>query len=211
MENIKKNTNKNAQTGIGSLVRENNDNSMLNEKKIEPRKLPGLYMIHCFENDYRYYGETSNLSGRISSHKSMLRRKIHPNKELQKDWNTFSEEIFRFQVLYIGEEWDDRIVRLKRESELIGRDLEKCYNFYESMDKRVGELNGFFKKRHSSATLSLMREAKKGIPNLLLGRKITILGKEYPSIAEASRQTGYSRKLIRTRIDSNLYPDWKPV
>lgn len=184
------------------------NNSMLNEKKLEPRQLPGLYMIHCLENDYRYYGETSNVSERISSHKSMLRRKIHSNNKLQQDWNIFSESSFSIQVLYIGREWSDRIVRLKRESELIARDLEICYNFYESMDKRIGNLNGFFEKRHSEATKNTMREAKKGIPNDNLGKKIVILGKNYPSIAEASRETGHSRKLIRSRVNSNEYPDW---
>lgn len=185
------------------------DNSMLNEKKLAARMLPGLYMIHCLENDYRYYGESSNISGRLASHKSMLRRKIHPNKFLQEDWNRFSEDNFAIYVLYIGKEWEERVLRLKRESELIGRDLEKCYNFYESPSKRIGELNGFFKKRHSEASLKLMREAKKGIPNESLGRKITIQGKDYPSIAEASRQTGHSRKLIRLRINSDDYLDWK--
>lgn len=185
------------------------DNSMLNEKKLEARKMPGLYMIHCLENDYRYYGETSNVSGRMSSHKSMLRRNIHPNRVLQNDWNTFSESSFSINVLYIGREWEDRAVRLKRECELISRDLDLSYNFYESMDKRIGALNGFFEKRHSEETISLMRKAKKGIPNDNLGQKVTILGKSYPSIAEASRQTGHSRKLIRIRVNSDEYCDWK--
>lgn len=184
------------------------DNSMLNETKLEARKIPGLYMIHCLENDYRYYGETSSVSGRLASHKSMLRRKIHPNSKLQQDWNKFSESSFSITVLYIGREWEDKILRLKRESELIARDLDKCYNFYESMDKRIGQLNGFFQKRHSEATLKLMREAKKGVPNDKLGRKVIIVGKDYPSIAEASRQTGHSRKLIRFRVNSEKYPDW---
>lgn len=182
---------------------------MLNEnKKIEVRRLPGLYMIHCLENDYRYYGETSNVSARLASHKSCLRRNIHPNRQLQEDWNQFFESGFSIHVLYIGKEWEDKNVRLKREAELISHDLERCYNFYESMDKRVAELNGFYKKRHSEISLQRMRDAKKGIPNDNLGRKIIILGKDYPSIAEASRQTGHSRKLIRTRVDSESYPDW---
>ena len=185
------------------------DNSMLNNKKLVARKLPGLYMIHCSENDYRYYGESDNVSGRLASHKSMLRRNIHPNANLQQDWNSFSESAFTINVLYIGKEWNQRGVRLKKEAELIIRDMERCYNFYASEDKRIGELNGFFNKRHSEVTLQRMRDAKKGIPNDILGRIVTICGKEYPSIAEASRQTGHSRKLIRDRVNSEEYPDWK--
>jgi predicted ArsR family transcriptional regulator len=40
----------------------------------------------------------------------------------------------------------------------------------------------------------------KGRPNHLLGRKIYIRGVLYPSLAEASRQTGIARKTIRKKL-----------
>ena len=67
---------------LNCLKKENEDNSVLN--RILPRKQPGIYMVHCIKNDWRYYGESSNVSGRLASHKSLLNRKIHPNKNLQK-------------------------------------------------------------------------------------------------------------------------------
>ncbi len=46
------------------------NNSVLNiSQNLYPIKLPGIYMIFCLANDYRYYGETTNISGRIASHK----------------------------------------------------------------------------------------------------------------------------------------------
>lgn len=46
--------------------------------------------------------KTSNVSGRISSHRSYLRRKIHSNSELQNDFILFGEKCFRFERLSIG-------------------------------------------------------------------------------------------------------------
>lgn len=175
------------------------------------RKAPGIYMIICLANDYRYIGETSNISGRLASHKSALRRKIHPNKNLQKDWNLFGEGFFEFVILYIGEEWILLEKRLQTEASLISQNSERCYNFFESYDKRVGPLNPFFKKRHSEITKERMSLAKQNIPNEALGRKISINGQLFPSIAEASRVLGHSRKMIRTRINSTDFPDWKEM
>lgn len=59
------------------------DNSV--QSQIQPRKQPGIYMIRCKKNDWRYYGESKNVSGRLASHRSMLNRQIHPNKRLQLD------------------------------------------------------------------------------------------------------------------------------
>jgi hypothetical protein len=52
------------------------DNSVPNQ--IQPRKQPGLYMIRCTQNDWRYYGESQNVSGRLASHRSLLNRKFIP-------------------------------------------------------------------------------------------------------------------------------------
>ena len=56
-------------------VKENKkDNPVPN--RIQPRKQPGLYMIRCIINDFRYYGESNNVSGRLASHRSLLIRKM---------------------------------------------------------------------------------------------------------------------------------------
>ena len=135
------------------------DNSVLNKStkinvftlqaKCKARQLPGLYMIHCKTNDYRYYGESYNVSSRIASHKSMLRRKIHPNTVLQSDWNIFTEDSFQFVVLYMGEDWIERKARLDMESSLILKDIERVYNCFDSFENRTEERNPFYKKRHS--------------------------------------------------------------
>ena len=77
---------------LNCLKKENGDNSVPN--RILPKKQPGLYMIHCLKNDWRYYGESSNISSRLSSHKSLLNREIHPNRNLQKDWDLYGKDYF---------------------------------------------------------------------------------------------------------------------
>lgn len=186
------------------------NNSVLNSSEsLFSRKLPGLYMVLCLPQDYRYYGETTNLSARIASHKSILRRQIHPNEKFQKDWNFYGEQNFDFVVLYIGEDWKLRSSRLKVESQLITQNSERCYNVFDSYKLRTGELNPFYQKRHSEKTKAFMSTIKKGIPNNALGAKVSIEGKIFPSIAQASRNLGHSRKLIRTRVDSSDFPEWK--
>ncbi len=181
-----------------SLKKENEDNSVPN--RILPRKQPGLYMIQCLKNDWRYYGESSNVSGRLASHKSLLNRKIHPNRNLQKDWDLYGLNFFEFVVLYMGEKWIESYTRRGKETELIILDRNQCYNILEDAS-RPGELNPFWKKIHTPETKKKISEALKNRPNDLLGRKVSVKGVEYPSIAEASRQTNIARKTIRKKIE----------
>jgi hypothetical protein len=192
--------------GGGSAQQE--DNSVPN--RIQARKQPGLYMIHCLKNDWRYYGESSNVSGRLASHKSMLNRQIHPNKLLQADWDLLGSDHFQFVVLFIGQEWSDPVVRRAKELELIILNINISYNILEGI-QRPGDKNPFWGRIHTVETKKRIGDAMRGVPNNLLGKQISIDNIFYPSLAEASRQTGHSRKLIRTRLNDPSWPDWKYV
>lgn len=187
------------------LATNNEDNSVPN--RILPRQQPGLYMIRCTVNDWRYYGESSNVSGRLASHKSLLNRLIHPNKNLQTDWNLFGQAAFEFVVLFMGHTWTQSYIRRGKETELIVLDRQFCYNILED-SSRPGSLNPFWKKIHSPETKKKICEALKDRPNTLLGKKISVRGIEYPSIAEASRQTNIARKTIRNKIADSTISDF---
>ena len=176
--------------------------------RLQPRLQPGVYMILCLPNNYRYYGETSNISGRLAGHRRDLRRGKHANDNLQKDWSLFGEDNFQFSVLFIGEEWKERKTRLERETRFIWDHPDLCYNTYASMNDRVNELNGFYRRKHTEVTKRLIGDQQRGIPKDLLGAPVHIEGCSYVSIAEASRRTGHSRKLLRTRVDSLEYSNW---
>jgi hypothetical protein len=184
----------------------NKDNSVLN--RIQPRKLPGLYMVHCLENDWRYYGESMNVSGRLASHKSLLHRQIHPNKALQHDWDKYGSDSFQFLVLHLGEEWEDPPTRRAKELEYTIQNRKIAYNVLDGISK-PGDKNPFWGKVHTEETKKKIREALQGKPNDKLGRPIMIEGIQFPSIAEASRILGHSRKLIRNRLDDPNYADWR--
>jgi hypothetical protein len=193
------------ETKCQALIASQEDNSVPN--RIQPRKQSGLYMIHCLDNDWRYYGESSNVSGRLASHKSLLNRKIHPNKLLQADWNLIGSDHFQFIILFIGEKWEDPTIRRAKELELIILNTNMSYNILEGI-QRPGDKNPFWGRIHTEETKKRIGDAMRGIPNNLLGKQVSINHILYPSLAEASRKTGHSRKLIRTRLNDPSWPDW---
>jgi hypothetical protein len=176
---------------------EQQDNSLSNQILL-PRKKPGVYMIHCLTNDRRYYGETKNVSARLASHRSLLRKNIQGNRELQSDWNTYSEANSQFIPLFLGKNWIDRKVRLEKELFLVLQNPDLCYNHIEWYD-RSGEKNPFYGGRHTDESKTLISIANSK-PNEALGNGICLNGINYASIAEASRKTGMARKTIRKRL-----------
>nr|ALO21029.1 putative GIY-YIG homing endonuclease [Lobochlamys segnis] len=175
------------------------DNSVPN--RIQPRKQAGIYMIRCSENDWRYYGESKNVSGRLASHRSLLNRQIHPNRVLQYDWNTYGSEHFDFVVLFMGEEWESAERRRGKEMELIVFDRQIAYNITEGfLSQNKGLQNPFWGRVHTAETKKKIGDAMRNIPKDKLGLKISINGVIYPSLAEASRQTGMARKTIRYKL-----------
>jgi group I intron endonuclease len=187
------------------------------------RQLPGVYMVLCLVNNKRYYGESKNVSSRLSQHKSKLRRNIHEVSELQRDFNLYGEENFDFACLYISENvsFDERRAL---ETELIGRFFSLCYNKSAQIDHK-GENNPFWGKKHSDETRRRREAANpcplgvklpRGLEHLsesakerrqhstLEGFAICLKGEVFPSISEASRKTSHSRDTIRRWLNDPI-------
>lgn len=192
-----------SQKEVFDNINKTKDNSVPNQ--IQPRKQPGLYMIRCVKNDWRYYGESQNVSGRLSSHRSLLDRQIHSNILLQYDYDKYGTDFFEYIVLFMGMTWEQPLIRRTKEFELIVQDRDLCYNIGET---RVGDLNPFWGRLHTPESKRKISEALKNKPNDLLGRKVNVKHKLYPSIAEASRQTGIARKTIRKKIEDLNEPEY---
>jgi len=62
------------------------------------RPLSGIYKITNQLNGKCYVGQSKNVYEREVEHFTALRRKRHPNKQMQKDWNK-SNRGFRFDVI----------------------------------------------------------------------------------------------------------------
>lgn len=172
--------------------------------RLLPAKKPGIYMILCKKTNWRYYGESKNVSGRFATHRYKLRRKIHKTLKLQLDWDLYGESEFDFKVLHIGPDWVDITKRREEEEKLISQNKQNSYNLCESLS-RPGDKNPFWGKSHSENSKRQISSKMSGKDKL--GRQVVIKGTRYPSIAEASRQTGFSRKEIRARVNSSDW-DW---
>lgn len=111
----------------------------------------------------------------------------------------YGPESFDFVVLFLGAAWQDREDRLVRESLLIFQDRELCYNYLTNKNSRANQQNPFWGRFHSEDTKKRIGDSMRNIPNDALGKPIRLDGQVYPSLAEASRQTGMARKTIRKR------------
>jgi group I intron endonuclease len=167
--------------------------------RMAPKQLPGVYMILCLKNNKRYYGQSQNISSRLSNHKSRLRRNFHEVPELQRDFNLYGEHFFEFSAIYLSRD----CTKQKREAlelEYIGRHYDLCYNKFYTISRKK-ENNPYWGKHHSEATRKQISrsliENQKLQNRLPEGLAIMLKGEQYPSISEASRQTNHSRDTIR--------------
>jgi group I intron endonuclease len=62
-------------------------------------KLSGIYTITNKVNGKLYIGSSNDMKGRLSSHKSCLKRNLHRNTHLQRAWNKYGESNFEFEIL----------------------------------------------------------------------------------------------------------------
>jgi hypothetical protein len=174
--------------------------------RMSPRQLPGVYMVLCLVNNKRYYGESKNVSARLSQHKSKLRRNIHEVSELQRDYNLYGEENFEFSCLYIAKDMSLE-QRQAYETELIGRFYALCYNKSDKVNHK-GENHPFWGKSHSDSTRRQMSESahERKQNSTLEGFPILLKDEVFPSLSEASRQTGHSRDTIRRWLNDPMNP-----
>lgn len=61
--------------------------------------LCGIYCIENIINNKKYIGLSSDITRRWHEHKSELRRGVHINDCLQKAWNKYGEQSFKFYII----------------------------------------------------------------------------------------------------------------
>ncbi len=73
-----------------------------------------IYKIENTENGKKYIGSTRDVKKRFKKHLSELRNNKHVNKELQKDWNEYGEESFKFEILEIVDVYDVKLEEIEQ-------------------------------------------------------------------------------------------------
>ena len=87
--------------------------------KQTPRPM-GVLQIKNNINGKIFIGKSTDLPGKINSHRVQLNFKCHQNKEMQKDWDLYGEGAFSFEILeeintekVLPEQWQDEIKELE--------------------------------------------------------------------------------------------------
>lgn len=87
----------------------------------------GIYIIKNICNNKVYVGRSTNIENRYNMHLSVLRRG-KGYKELQKDYNTFGEKSFYYEVLEVIEDVD----KLKEREDFYIDKYDAIYNGYNT-------------------------------------------------------------------------------
>lgn len=130
--------------------------------------MAGVYAIVNLERLIPYIGSTINpFYVRWGLHKSNLRNNRHGNEHLQRAWNKYDEEAFRFEIL---EETgpDESIVRAREQVWLdLFRDQGEVYNIVLAVEHPM------LGRRHTEEAKQLIREARECKPYPALYNKET--------------------------------------
>lgn len=113
----------------------------------------GIYCIENLTNKKKYIGQSVNIQSRWAKHKSELNNNYHDNDYLQKSWNKYGADNFKFYVI----EFCD-IDKLD--------ELEVYYiELYDTLNRAKGynlTSGGSYNKRYSDETRLKMSQAQIG-------------------------------------------------
>lgn len=122
----------------------------------------GIYVIENLVNGKKYVGRTVNYNRRMYLHLHCLRAHRHPNTYLQKSWDKYGSENFKFELVEDITEWSKTQPREKIEAYLNSAEksyikkfrsseIEFGYNMSEGGDGATlfGNRNPSFGKRKS--------------------------------------------------------------
>jgi len=123
--------------------------------KWQKEKICGIYSIENLITGKIYVGKSENIKERFAKHKNALINNYHYNKHLQRSWNKYGEDNFKFNIVEIC-------------SNDILSDKEKFYiKVYKTNDNKYGYnltnggegISGF---KHSEETKKYLSEIQTG-------------------------------------------------
>src|SRR6267154_1608131 len=139
-------------------------------------KISGIYEIVNKVNGKKYYGSSSNIKKRFSTHISELNKNKHPNHHLQYSWNKYGKDNFCFNIV---EEIDVDNILIK-EQQYLDCCKENPKLFYNM---------GYFVESPRKER-SLSDETKEKLRQFNLGRKLSNETKQKISISLKGKFAG---------------------
>ena len=110
--------------------------------------MKGIYKIRNMINKKVYIGQTDRLNEREREHFYRLERCVHHNEHLQKSYNKYGKEVFKFEIIELTEDLDDR--ELYWLNEYGGLNSNNTYNF---KDPKTKEWSEYTKVKQSKSML----------------------------------------------------------
>ena len=175
----------------------------------------GIYKITCSENNKVYVGQAINIQDRWKTHIQCLNRNKHHNIHLQRAWNKYGENNFKFDIIEYCEKEDlndKEIYWIKELSSfkngynrtlggggILGRKYTK-----EEIEKRTGKNNPFYRKKHKDGWLKMVLSASNAItskPVIQIDSNNGEIISRYNSMSEASRVFGISPTAIQLCVE----------
>jgi len=134
----------------------------------------GVYRIVNLVNGKMYVGQSVDIKSRWAKHRCQLNKGVHANIHLQRAWDKYGADSFKFEVAQIADKDQLDVIE---ESEVNAVGLENVYNLSKNFTSSAGELNSFYGKKHSEDSKHKMSLWKKknylGSANPNYGKKNT--------------------------------------
>lgn len=106
----------------------NNLNSSKDNNVPKETETPGIIVVYCKINSFKYYSETKNIIKRIKQIKVALKYDCkNIDAAMLEDYQTWGKDQFEYTILYQGLEWSEIATRKKKKKELVENEIF-CYN-----------------------------------------------------------------------------------
>lgn len=144
-------------------------------------KTSGIYCIENIKTHKKQIGQSVDIDSRWNSHVNELKRGVHHNDYLQKSWDKYGKDYFKFYILEYCEK--DKL------------DEREIYyiNFYQTMDRKYG----YNLKTGGQASNSLSNETKEKLSKAI---KETYLNPERKQIQSTNALKQWSDPDIKEKI-----------
>lgn len=96
--------------------------------------LCGIYKITNLVNNKVYIGSSKNIDRRIIQHRQKLNKNKHYNSYLQRAWNKYGEDNFKFETVEIITTYNRNILKKLEQSYLDKLDYSYSYNICKYAD-----------------------------------------------------------------------------